>query len=297
MLADNSITVPCKIKGKIRTHGIRSTNPVAVGDRVKFDRLENEGTGIITEILKRKNYIIRKSSKLSKESHVLAANLDQAFIMISLVSPRTTLRFLDRFLATSEAYEIKAVIIFNKTDLYNEQVIDEMKELREMYGSIGYESIETSAVQKKGISKLQAMMNNKINLIAGNSGVGKSTIINAMDPSLNLKTRAVSELHATGKHTTTFSEMFRLSSGGFIIDTPGIKGFGIIDMDREEISHFFPEIFSASKNCQYYNCLHISEPGCAVKTAVEENRISLSRYESYLSLYFEDKGRYRNSKY
>jgi ribosome biogenesis GTPase / thiamine phosphate phosphatase len=290
-------SVPCKIKGKLRTHGIRSTNPVAVGDRVRFHRLEKEATGIITEIHDRKNYIIRKSSKLSKESHVLAANLDQAFLMISLVSPRTTLRFTDRFLATAEAYEIPPFIIFNKTDLYDENLTNEMGMLREMYGSIGYQSVSTSAVLKKGISELKEKMKDKITLLAGNSGVGKSSIINVIDPSLDLKTKPVSELHSTGKHTTTFSEMFELSSGGFIIDTPGIKGFGMIDMDQDEISHFFPEIFAESKYCQYYNCLHINEPNCAVKKALEDKRISLSRYESYLSLFFEDKGKYRTSRY
>jgi ribosome biogenesis GTPase / thiamine phosphate phosphatase len=294
---DNRKIIPCKIKGKLRTHGLRSTNPVAVGDRVRFYRLERESTGIITEILDRKNHIVRKSSKLSKESHVLAANIDQAFLMVSLVSPKTTLRFIDRFLATSEAYSIPAIIIFNKTDLYDSELIEEMQALRHLYGSAGYESVETSALLKKGIDQLKERMNGKISLVAGNSGVGKSSLINAMDPSLNLKTRPVSSLHSTGKHTTTFSEMFELSSGGFIIDTPGIKGFGVIDMDREEISHFFPEIFALSKGCQYYNCLHINEPNCAVKKALQENRLSTSRYESYLSLLFEDKGKYRTSRF
>jgi ribosome biogenesis GTPase / thiamine phosphate phosphatase len=217
--------------------------------------------------------------------------------MISLVSPRTTLRFTDRFLATAEAYEIPPFIIFNKTDLYDENLTNEMEMLREMYGSIGYQSVSTSAVLKKGISELKEKMKDKITLLAGNSGVGKSSIINVIDPSLDLKTKPVSELHSTGKHTTTFSEMFELSSGGFIIDTPGIKGFGMIDMDQDEISHFFPEIFAESKYCQYYNCLHINEPNCAVKKALEDKRISLSRYESYLSLFFEDKGKYRTSRY
>jgi ribosome biogenesis GTPase / thiamine phosphate phosphatase len=286
-------TISCKIKGKLRTRGIRSTNPVAVGDRVDFYRLPGEMTGIITDIHERKNYIIRKSSNLSKETHILAANLDQAFLMVSLVSPRTTIRFIDRFLATSEAYEIPSILIFNKTDLYNEKHTNEMEQLVETYGSIGYESVRTSAVHKEGIDELSERMKEKISLVAGNSGVGKSSIINAMDASLNLKTRPVSGLHETGRHTTTFSEMFELRTGGFIIDTPGIKGFGVIDFDKEEISHFFPDIFAHSKNCQYYNCVHINEPGCAVKGAVESNKISLSRYESYLSLYFEEPGKYR----
>jgi ribosome biogenesis GTPase / thiamine phosphate phosphatase len=290
-------TIACKIKGRLRTLGIRSTNPVAVGDLVVFYRLPDESTGVITDRLERKNYIIRKASKLSKETHVLAANLDQAFLMVSLVSPRTTLRFIDRFLATSEAYEIPATLIFNKTDLYGEKLMDEMDELIKMYGSIGYGTITTSAIQKTGVSELKELMQNKISLVAGNSGVGKSSIINAMDPSLNLKTRPVSEMHETGKHTTTFSEMFELASGGYIIDTPGIKGFGVIDMDKEEIFHFFPEIFECSKNCQYRNCVHVNEPGCAVKEAVMNNELSLSRYESYLSLYFEDPGKYRVSRY
>ncbi len=289
--------IPCKIKGKLRKSGSRSTNPLAVGDRVKFYRLEKESTGIITEILDRKNHIIRKSSKLSKETHVLAANLDQAFLMISLTLPRTTLRFIDRFLATSEAYQIPAILIFNKTDLYDKDLMAEMEQLAEMYGSIGYESVKTSAVQKTGLDELRSRMKNRINLVAGNSGVGKSSIINAMDSSLDIKTRPVSEIHKTGRHTTTFSEMFELSSGGYIIDTPGIKGFGITDMDKEEIFHFFPDIFALSKECQYYNCLHINEPNCAVKTAAEENKLSMSRYESYLSLFYDDTGKYRTTKY
>ncbi len=297
VLAGDKTIVPCGIKGKLRKRGIRTTNPVAVGDNVEFYRMENESTGIITNILARKNYIIRKSSKLSKESHILAANLDQAFLMVSLVSPRTTLRFVDRFLATSEAYQIPSILVFNKTDLYSDELIAEMKQLREMYGSIGYDSVETSAPEKKGVEELKRRMHNKINLIAGNSGVGKSSIINAMDPTLNLKTLPVSEIHKTGKHTTTFSEMFELASGGFIIDTPGIKGFGIIDMDREEIFHFFPDIFKYSKKCRYYNCMHTNEPDCAVKEAVEKGNLSISRYESYLSLYYDDKGKYRVSKY
>lgn len=297
VLNNEKKAIPCNIKGKLRTSGIRSTNPVAVGDNVMFYRLEKEPAGIITEILDRKNYIIRKSSNLSKETHVLAANLDQAFLMISLVLPRTTLRFIDRFLATSEAYEIPAILIFNKTDLYDKALIKEMEELSEMYGSIGYESVKTSAVQKQGTEELKMRMKNKINLVAGNSGVGKSSIINVMDPSLNLKTRPVSEYHKTGRHTTTFSEMFELSSGGYIIDTPGIKGFGVIDMDKDEIFHFFPDIFALSKECRYYNCVHINEPNCAVKKALEENRLSLSRYKSYLSLYYDDTGKYRVSKH
>jgi ribosome biogenesis GTPase / thiamine phosphate phosphatase len=297
VLDSDKKTIACKIKGRLRTLGIRSTNPVAVGDLVEFYRLPGESSGVITDRLQRKNYIIRKASKLSKETHVLAANLDQAFLMISLVSPRTTLRFIDRFLATSEAYEIPATLIFNKTDLYNWKLMAEMDELMNLYGSVGYGTVRTSAIQKTGVSELKEMMKNKISLVAGNSGVGKSSMINAIDPSLNLKIRPVSEMHETGKHTTTFSEMFELSSGGYIIDTPGIKGFGVIDMDKEEIFHFFPEIFECSRNCQYNNCVHINEPGCAVKEAVKNNKLSLSRYESYLSLYFEDPGKYRVSRY
>ncbi len=297
VLDENKEAVPCKIKGKLRTSGIRSTNPVAVGDNVMFYRLENENAGVITEILDRKNYIIRKASKLSKEVHVLAANLDQAFLMISLTLPRTTLRFIDRFLATCEAYEIPAVIVFNKTDLYDEELTDEMEELAGMYGQIGYESVMTSAVERRGLDELASRMKGRTSLLAGNSGVGKSSVINAIDPALNLKTRPVSELHKTGRHTTTFSEMFELATGGFIIDTPGIKGFGIIKMDKDELSHFFPEIFALSENCRYYNCLHTNEPGCAVKQAAEEGKLAMSRYESYLSLYYDDTGKYRTTRY
>ncbi len=297
VLDEDKTTVPCKIKGKLRTSGIRSTNPVAVGDMVMFYRLERESTGIITEILDRKNYIVRKASKLSKETHVLAANLDQAFLMISLTSPRTTIRFTDRFLATCEAYEIPAVIVFNKTDLYDEELTAEMEELADIYGKAGYESVRTSAVEKKGLDELISRLKDRISLLAGNSGVGKSSVINVIDPSLNLKTRPVSEYHKTGRHTTTFSEMFELATGGYIIDTPGIKGFGIINMDKDEIFHFFPDIFSLSKDCRYYNCLHTNEPGCAVKKAADEGRLAMSRYESYLSLYYDDPGKYRTPGY
>lgn len=290
--------VACRIKGKLRTREIRSTNPVAVGDRVEFIRTGKEPPeGVIIEILDRKNYIIRKSTNLSRETHVLAANIDQAFLMVTLSRPRTTLRFIDRFLATSEAYQIPSVLVFNKTDLYDEKLTGEMDQLAQMYGSIGYESVKTSAPEKRGVDELKNRLQDKISLVAGNSGVGKSSIINAIDPSLNLKTRPVSDYHETGKHTTTFSEMFELASGGYIIDTPGIKGFGIIYMDKEEIFHFFPEIFSLSRDCRYYNCVHINEPGCAVKEALEDNRLSSSRYESYLSLYYEDPGKYRVARY
>lgn len=289
--------ISCSIRGNLRTRGIRSTNPIAAGDRVEFSRSEHGNTGVITEILERKNYIIRKSSKLSKSSHILAANVDQAFLIVTLKLPETPRRFIDRFLCIAEAYRIPARIIFNKTDLYENKLISGMNELAAIYGKIGYKCHTTSAVNKSGIDKLKESMKDKINLVAGNSGVGKSTLINILEPELNIRTNEVSKYHKTGKHTTTFPEMHPLSFGGYIIDTPGIKGFGIIDIDKDELFHYFPEIFKKSENCKYYNCMHIKEPGCAVRLAVTNNEINKERYESYLSIYFEENEKYRQKGY
>ncbi len=289
--------VSCSIRGNLRTRGIRSTNPVAVGDRVEFYRIEREGTGVITDILDRKNYIIRKSSKLSKSSHILAANVDQAFLIVTLKLPETPLRFIDRFLCIAEAYRIPAGIIFNKTDIYDNELVVRMQYLSGIYENIGYQCLATSAVDKSGIEKLKSTLKGKISVLAGNSGVGKSTLINIIDPRHNIRTNEVSKYHKTGKHTTTFPEMHTLDIGGFIIDTPGIKGFGIIDIDRDELFHYFPEIFKKSENCKYYNCMHVREPGCAVRQAVYDKEISEERYESYLSIYFEDNEKYRSKGY
>lgn len=281
---DDGAEINCKIKGNFRLKGIRTTNPIAVGDLVTI--LPNaDGTAFITGIDTRKNYIIRRSSNLSKEAHIIAANVDQALLIVTLAHPVTSTTFVDRFLATAEAYRIPAVIVVNKIDLLCE---DEDKEYLEawsyLYRSIGYEVLEVSAETGEGLEKLNALLNGKITLLSGNSGVGKSTIINRIMPELNLRTAEISTTHDTGMHTTTFSEMFPLPHGGYLIDTPGVKGFGTIDFDRHEVAHFFPEIFEIAQDCRFGNCTHTHEPGCAVLDALEEARISQSRYNSYLSI-------------
>ncbi len=294
----NNNKFECKIKGKFRIKGIRSTNPVAVGDIVDFIMPENEKLGSITNIHDRKNYIIRKSINLSKRSHIIAANIDAAFLIVTLTSPKTSTEFIDRYLVSAQAYRIPVNIVFNKIDIYDNETKKKLKELKQLYEKIGYNCIETSATKKINIQTIKDLLKNKINVVSGHSGVGKSTLINAIDPKLQLKTSNISDTHNTGKHTTTLTEMFEINNGGYIIDTPGIKGFGIIDMDKEEIYHFFPEIFKLSKNCQYYNCTHIHEPNCAVKKAVENGEISLSRYKSYLSIMLEDENnKYRQADY
>ena len=281
---DDGKEINCKIKGNFRLKGIRTTNPVAVGDTVII-LPNNDGSAFITAIDERKNYIIRRSSNLSKEAHIIAANVDQALLIVTLAHPVTSTTFVDRFLATAEAYRIPATIVVNKIDLLCDE---EDKEYLEawcyLYRSIGYNVIEVSAATGEGIDKLKESLENKITLLSGNSGVGKSTIINQIIPGLNLRTAEISSTHDTGMHTTTFSEMFPLPQGGYLIDTPGVKGFGTIDFDRHEVAHFFPEIFEISQDCRFGNCTHTHEPGCAVLSAVEEARISQSRYNSYLSI-------------
>lgn len=281
---DDGKEINCKIKGNFRLKGIRTTNPVAVGDTVSI-LPNNDGSAFITTIDERKNYIIRRSSNLSKEAHIIAANVDQALLIVTLAHPVTSTTFVDRFLATAEAYRIPATIVVNKIDLLCDE---EDKEYLEawcyLYRSIGYNVIEVSAATGEGIDKLKESLEDKITLLSGNSGVGKSTIINQIIPGLNLRTAEISSTHDTGMHTTTFSEMFPLPQGGYLIDTPGVKGFGTIDFDRHEVAHFFPEIFEISQDCRFGNCTHTHEPGCAVLSAVEEARISQSRYNSYLSI-------------
>jgi ribosome biogenesis GTPase / thiamine phosphate phosphatase len=288
----NELIIQCKIKGNYRVKDVKTTNPVAVGDIVDYIT-EDKKTGWITKIHPRKNYVIRKASKLSKEAHMLAANVDQAFLIVSLKLPATPPEFIDRFLVTAEAYHIKTIIVFNKVDLYDDNMLQKLNETVRMYSKIGYECLVTSVKTGENMETLKSKMKGKINVIAGNSGVGKSSIINSIDPKLDLKVAEVSTYHKSGKHSTTFSEMFELEDGGYIIDTPGIKGFGIIDFEKSEIGLFFPEIFRISLGCQYYNCSHTHEPNCKVKEAAESGEISYSRYRSYLNIFFDENEKYR----
>jgi ribosome biogenesis GTPase len=281
----------CKIKGKFRMKDIKSTNPVAVGDHVEFNvQSTTDGTniGLITAISDRKNYIIRRSQNLSKQSHIIAANIDQAVLVVTIFYPVTTTTFIDRYLASAEAYRIPVLIVFNKTDRLQGDQHTVLNSLIDTYTNIGYTCIQTSATTLLGIEKLKEALKNKINVVNGHSGVGKSTLINVLEPGLKLKTMDISDVHNTGKHTTTYSTLYKLSFGGYIIDTPGIKAFGMLEMEAWEISHYFPEIFKISENCQYANCSHTHEPGCAVKTAVENKEIAKARFISYLGLLEED---------
>ena len=276
----------CRIKGKFRIGGIKSTNPVSVGDHVGFE-VETKGDetiGIINKIEERENYIIRKSVKLSKQTHIIAANIDIAFLIITLKNPPTFTKFIDRFLVTAEAYHIKAVLLFNKIDTYSDEELLEVKQLAAMYRSIGYECIGISAITGKNLDKVKEMMVGKVSMFSGHSGVGKSTLINSLEESINLKTTEISESYQQGQHTTTFAEMYDLSFGAQIIDTPGIKGFGVVEIDKEELGDYFPEFFKLKQNCKFNNCLHRDEPNCAIKEALENGDISWSRYESYLQI-------------
>ena len=282
----DGVEIDCKIKGNFRLKGIRSTNPIAVGDRVNIS-VNDSGTAFITDILPRKNYIIRRASNLSKESHILASNLDQTLLIVTLAHPTTSLTFIDRFLATAEAYRVPAIIVINKTDLLTGHEDTELIEaVSYLYKSIGYTVLGTSAKTGEGIDKLRQLISGTTTLISGNSGVGKTTLINALIPGLDLRTAAISEVHDTGTHTTTFSEMFQLpgDENGYIIDTPGVRGFGTIEMDEYEASHFFPEIFKIGADCRFNNCTHTHEPHCAVIKALEDGLIAQSRYTSYLSI-------------
>jgi ribosome biogenesis GTPase len=293
VLYGNNEVLECSIRGKLRIRELRTTNPVAVGDNVLFEFEGRSGQGIITRVLQRKNYILRKASNLSRESQIIAANIDQAFLMITIILPETQVEFIDRFLVTAEAYRIPALVIINKTDLYGEPEIGKMNYLKAMYDKAGYECLELSVLQSRGLDILRQRMMNRITLISGNSGVGKTSLLNALNPELRLKTAGISEYHKQGKHITTFPEMHPLPSGGYVIDTPGIRGFGVVDMERNEIYHFFPEIFRTSKNCRFHNCLHLDEPGCAVRTAVEKGEIDFLRYRSYLNIMEGDDRKYR----
>tara|TARA_Y100000815_G_scaffold275136_2_gene311750 strand:- start:5840 stop:6793 length:954 start_codon:yes stop_codon:yes gene_type:complete len=289
----------CRIKGRFRIQGIKSTNPIAVGDVVDFE-LEETGDdtiGVIKNIHERKNYVIRKSVNLSKQTHIIAANVDQAFLLVTLDNPPTFTTFIDRFLVTCEAYEIEAILLFNKVDTLNDDIWGEVKYLANMYREIGYTCVGISAKTGKNIQRVRQMMQGKTSMFSGHSGVGKSTLVNAIEPSLDLKTKAISEQHSQGQHTTTFAEMFDLGFDARIIDTPGIKGFGVVDIEKEELGDYFPEFFALKGECKFNNCLHVEEPKCAVKQALENNELHWSRYKSYLQILEGEEENYRRDVY
>ncbi len=284
---DDGRSVDCKIKGSFRLKGIRSTNPITIGDRVEIEE-NRESSAFITAIGDRRNYMIRRASNLSKQSHILAANIDLALLVVTIHYPQTTTTFIDRFLATAEAYGIPALLVFNKIDRYDADELEYLEGLMTLYRIIGYDCMKLCATSGEGIDALSDKISNKITLLSGHSGVGKSTIINKLLPHAKLRTKDISEYHKAGVHTTTFSEMIPLPNGGYLIDTPGIKGFGTIEMQGVEVAHYFPEIFKHSADCRFSNCTHTNEPGCAVREAVEAHYISQSRYKSYLNI-LEDK--------
>ncbi|MEI6865929.1 ribosome small subunit-dependent GTPase A [Flavicella sp.] len=287
----------CRIRGKFRMEGIKSTNPVSVGDVVDFDLEPNKETGVIIKIHERSNYIVRKSVNLSKRTHIIASNIDMAFLLVTIDNPPTTTSFIDRFLVSAQAYHIPVTILFNKVDSYGEESKELKDELEEIYTSIGYECIEISAIKGVKIDKVKQLMKGKVTLFSGHSGVGKSTLVNAIEPSLNLKTLELSEQHNQGQHTTTFAEMHSLSFGGYIIDTPGIKGFGIVDFEEDDISGYFPEFFKLKGECKYHNCKHLDEPKCAIKEGLEDDRIAASRYFSYVQIMQGEEEHFRQDIY
>lgn len=296
---DKGEFIECRIKGKFRIKGIKSTNPIAVGDVVDYDLDESSDviTGVITNIHDRKNYIVRKSVNLSHQMHIIASNVDYVFLLITINNPPTTTSFIDRFLVTAEAYGIEAILVFNKIDTFDDAMLDEQLYLQYIYEQIGYKCLRISSTEAKGVDKLKEMMIGKVSMFSGHSGVGKSTLVNALEPSLQLKTKHISEQSKQGQHTTTFAEMYDLSFGAQIIDTPGIKGFGVVDMEKEEISGYFPEFFKLKDQCKFNNCLHKDEPKCAVKEALEKDEISWSRYNSYLKILEGDDESYRTDIY
>ena len=293
VLTDDGQTLECHVKGNMRLRGIRTTNPVAVGDCVNV-LLQSDGTAWITGIEPRRNYIIRRATNLSKEAHILAANIDQTALIVTIAHPATATTFIDRFLATAEAYRVPAVLVFNKTDLLDADGQEKLESLRRLYAGIGYSSVALSALQPDAAQQLAPLFAGKTTLLSGNSGVGKSTLLNAVLGEQRARTGSISAVHDKGMHTTTFSEMYPLPCGGWLIDTPGIKGFGSVEMTKEEVGHYFPEIFRISRNCRFGNCLHTGEPGCAAMPAVTNGEIAISRFDSYLSLLGDsDEAKYR----
>ncbi len=296
---ENGVFYNCRIKGKFRIKGIKSTNPIAVGDVVDFsvDKNGDEEVGVITNIHDRKNYIIRKSVNLSKQTHIIASNIDVVFLLITINNPVTTTSFIDRFLVTAEAYGIEAILVFNKIDTLDDVSLDEQLYLQAIYADIGYQCLRVSAKENKGIETLKELMRNRVSMFSGHSGVGKSTLVNALEPNLSLKTAEISEQHQQGQHTTTFAEMYDLSFGAKIIDTPGIRGFGMVDMEPEEIGDYFPEFFALKEHCKFNNCLHKEEPHCAVKDALDNDELPWSRYNSYLQILEGDDEIYRQNNF
>lgn len=297
--SENGEFMECRIKGKFRMKGIKSTNPIAVGDVVDYELEESSDkvTGTIHHIHERKNYIVRKSVNLSHQMHIIASNLDYVFLLITVNNPPTTFNFIDRFLVTAEAYGIETILVFNKIDTLKDAILDEQLYMQYVYQQIGYKCLRVSAAEGKGIEELKELMVGKTTMFSGHSGVGKSTLVNAMEPSLHLKTKTISEQSMQGQHTTTFAEMYDLSFGAKIIDTPGIKGFGIVDMEKSEISGYFPEFFKLQDQCKFNNCLHKEEPKCAIKEALERDEISWTRYNSYLKILEGDDENYRTDDY
>ncbi len=297
--SDTGDFMECRMKGKFRMKGIKSTNPIAVGDVVDFELDESSDTvtGTIHNIHDRKNYIVRKSVNLSKQIHIIASNIDQVFLLITIDNPPTTTSFIDRFLVTAEAYGIETILVFNKIDTLNDTSLDEQLYMQHVYKEIGYRCLRVSSTEGKGVEELKQLMLGKVSMFSGHSGVGKSTLVNALEPSLHLKTKNISEQSKQGQHTTTFAEMYDLSFGAKIIDTPGIKGFGIVDMEKEEIGGYFPEFFKLQDQCKFNNCLHKEEPHCAIKAALEKDEIAWSRYNSYLKILEGDDEHYRTDVY
>lgn len=294
---EDGVIHKCRIRGKFRMDGIKSTNPVSVGDKVEFDLEPKKDTGVITNIHERTNYIVRKSVNLSKRTHIIAANIDRAFLLVTIDNPPTSTSFIDRFLVSAEAYHIPVTILFNKIDSLNEETEELKEELKDIYSNIGYECLDISARNGTNMEGVKSLMIDKTTLFSGHSGVGKSTLVNTLEPSLNLKTLEISEQHKQGQHTTTFAEMHPLSFGGYIIDTPGIKGFGMVDFEDEEIAGYFPEFFELKQNCKFHNCMHIDEPKCAIKAGLEDDSVAPSRYFSYLQIIKGEEEHFRQDLY